>query len=69
MADVMRDIEIEWDEVKLKLQTTEAILGRKLTAEELDEYRNLIKLTLSTSEMVNKKLSQKCKAKLQPKYK
>ena len=41
MADVMRDIEIESDKVKLKLQATEAKLGRKLTVEELDEYRNL----------------------------
>ena len=69
MADVMRDLEFESDEVKLKLQATEEKLGRKLTVEELDEYRNLRKLTLSTSEMVNKRLLQKCKAKLQPKYK
>ena len=66
MADVMRDLEIEADEVKLKLQATEERLGRKLTTKELDEYRNSRKLTLTTSEMVNKRLLQKCKAKLLP---
>ena len=66
MADVMRELEVETDEVKLKLQATEERLGRKLLAKELDEYRNSRKLTLTTSEMVNKRLLQKCKAKLLP---
>ena len=69
-SSTKNQIELECKDYLSKPLEEQGSLGlRKLTAEELDEYRNLNKLTLTTSEMVNKRLLQKCKAKLQPKYK
>ena len=62
MSDVMRDNEIENEELKVTLEATEHKLGCPLTAK---DYRSSSQILFSTSLQTNQKLLNKCKSKLQ----
>ena len=65
MSDVMRDLEYEIENGKIKLQATKSKLGKKLSNDEIEQFRRERQITLSTSEMLNRRLLDKCNTKLQ----